>query len=392
MPKPLFPTLDHSLILELHRALVRINSVGLGLKGCESGEKGMMEYLRQWLDHRNIVFSEQDLSAGRANIMATVPGRDKRTLLLTAHMDTVSTAGMEIAPFDPVERDGRVYGRGACDTKASVAGMLGVLAAWAKSSEPPPWSLAFLATCAEETTFEGAEAFAKAPPFPVHAIVVGEPTLCRPVVAHKAVARHILSIPGRAAHGATPQGGLNAIERMARVICFIKEKITPDLVRFTHPLCGHNTLNIGTINGGTQVNFVPDCCEIHIDQRMVPNVNPKHCIEEMERAVLEYARSIGINDATFTETLFSPGMDTAPKNPFVQACLKACQTDAPGGVPYSTDAGSLSRLGVPCVVLGPGSIEQAHRSIEYVEKAQIKACTEMYCKISASATADWVNC
>jgi acetylornithine deacetylase len=222
------------------------------------------------------------------------------------------------------------------------------------------------------------------------AAIVAEPTGLQVVVAHKGVVRWRCHARGRAAHSAQPEAGQNAIYRMARALVAIEryqEEVVGSLG--SHPLCGRATLSVGTITGGVSVNTVPDRCTIEIDRRLAGREEPegarRHLIDYLQRqcdaaAWLEH-------EGPFLCGL--PLGDDA-NGPLAER-LSAAAREVTGecrhvGVPYATDAASLSAAGVPAVVFGPGSIEQAHTADEWIDLGQLQQAAEIYYRFAAGYT------
>ena len=377
MPSPVVDTLA---------ALVRIDSVNPEFGG--PGEAGVADFVAEFLGGRGIETRRTAVLPGRDNVVGVVRGRDRsRRVVLEAHMDVVSTTGMTIPPFDPVIEGGRMYGRGSCDTKAGLAGMLHAVADLARAAEPPPCDVWLAAAIDEEYLFRGVTALcasipAARPGAPRSAAIVAEPTEMRVVVATKGVVRWEVVFHGRAAHSSKPLLGINAISHAA---AFVREVdlLHAGLADRVHPLLGAATGNVGLIGGGVQVNFVPDRCALQIDRRLLPGERTADVLAAY-RAILE---RLSAADPTVRGELVPPFLvDEALETP---ADARAVQVAAdvakslgldprPAGVPYGSDASKLSRHGLDCLVFGPGSIDQAHAAVEWIETRQVEAAAEFY--------------
>ena len=377
MPSPVVDTLA---------ALVRIDSVNPEFGG--PGEAGVADFVAGFLGGRGIETRRTAVLPGRDNVVGVVRGRDRsRRVVLEAHMDVVSTTGMTIPPFDPVIEGGRMYGRGSCDTKAGLAGMLHAVADLARAAEPPPCDVWLAAAIDEEYLFRGVTALcasipAARPGAPRSAAIVAEPTEMRVVVATKGVVRWEVVFHGRAAHSSKPLLGINAISHAA---AFVREVdlLHAGLADRVHPLLGAATGNVGVIGGGVQVNFVPDRCALQIDRRLLPGERTADVLAAY-RAILE---RLSAADPTVRGELVPPFLvDEALETP---ADARAVQVAAdvakslgldprPAGVPYGSDASKLSRHGLDCLVFGPGSIDQAHAAVEWIETSQVEAAADFY--------------
>lgn len=358
--------------LETLAGLIRINSINPAYPGGKP-EAGIATYVRQFFGERGIRTFDQEVYPDRPNVVAVLPGKSTRRIVLEAHVDTAAVVGMTIPPFEPNVSEGRMYGRGACDTKGGLAAMMQAVASLAKVR--PACEVWMVAACDEEHTFRGVVRLCKDLP-PTAAALVSEPTSMRCVVATKGVLRWTITCRGKAAHSSKPQLGRNAIVDMARVVLALEA----DAQRFEtrrHPLLGSPTLNVGVIRGGVQINFVPDSCSIDIDRRLLPGEEPSDVLAEYRRLL----DSLHV-DAVMTPLLQDLPLETPADSPVVTTAgtvLKQLGLNPePAGVPYGSDASKLSRAGVPSIVIGPGSIDQAHAAVEYVDCQQVDQAFEFY--------------
>jgi acetylornithine deacetylase ArgE len=357
-------------------AIPSVNPMGRDVSGPEYGEAGVADYVADFLQRHNIKVERQPVQPGRENLLAHVPGaRHDLSVLLETHMDTVPADGMEIAPFEPVQKGGRLYGRGSCDAKASLAAMMVALVEVARSGAPiDVW---LCAAVDEEFTFGGA-AHLVSSGFRVDYVVVGEPTRLRVVTAHKGAVRWIVTTSGRAAHAATPWEGENAIYKMARVVQALEHYAAVLQGQPPHPRLGPRTLNVGTIEGGQTVNTVPDRCSVSVDRRVLPGES----LAEVAGSMAEYLSGEGLGEHTqVKEILRDAPMEMPDDSPWVQAVLAAASTVSPAlrhAVHYGTDASKFAEAGMPAVVLGPGDIAQAHTANEWVETEQVQAAETVY--------------
>jgi len=246
--------------------LVSINSVNSSYEG-GPGEGEIAVRVKSFFDARGIETWTQQVFPGRPNVIARIPGRDaNRRIILEAHMDTVSVKGMSIPPFEPRIEDGKLFGRGSCDTKAGLATMMHAVAELKEQGITPPCEVWLAAVVDEEYSFRGVVKLCEG--LTAAAAIVAEPTELRAVIASKGVLRWRIHVRGKAAHSSKPHLGINAIQHMARVILAIEEDHQRLSAR-QHPLLGPATCNIGVISGGVQVNFVPDLCTIELDRRLL---------------------------------------------------------------------------------------------------------------------------
>ena len=366
-----------STVLQTLASLIRINSVNPAYDG-GPGEREVATWIRNFFTQRGVETWEQEVFPGRSNVIARLPGRNAgQRVILEAHMDTVSTLGMTIPPFEPRIEKGKMFGRGSCDTKAGLAAMMHAMASLHEEGLQPPCEVWLAAVVDEEYSYRGVVKLCEG--LTGQAALVAEPTGMRAVIASKGVVRWRIVVRGRAAHSSKPHLGVNAINHMARVILALEEDHRR-LAQHEHPLLGPATLNVGRIQGGVQVNFVPDHCAIEIDRRLLPG-------ETVEGVLAHYQtilHQLMASDPSMQILMESPmltdrPLETAATAPPAQlASLLLSEMGLDGalcGVPFGSDASKLSNQGIPSLVIGPGNIDQAHASVEYVEVAEVeKAC------------------
>ncbi|MDF1756200.1 MAG: M20 family metallopeptidase [Verrucomicrobiales bacterium] len=355
--------------------LVRINSVNPEWNG--PGEAQVAGYVRQFFEDRHFDVWVDEVLPGRPNVYIRVPGKHpSRRLVLEAHMDTVSVAGMVIPPFEPTIKDGKLYGRGSVDVKSGLAGMM-----YAVSEVKDPNSEIWLAAVIdEEHAYRGVLGLIDQLPG-ADACIVAEPTENRIVRANKGVLRWKIRTLGKAAHSAMPHLGKNAIYEMAKVISRI-EKDNERLAGTVHPLVGPATCSVGTISGGTQVNIVPEHCEIRLDRRLLPG-------EKADEVLSDYKELLAdLEVEMLPPDLIDEAMETPEDAGIVSVSRSVLEklsgNPEPIGVPYGCDVTKLSRAGIPGIIFGPGSIEQAHGAIEYVEIDQLERAAQFYTEMIRS--------
>ncbi len=357
--------------------LVRINSVNTAYDD-GPGEGDLALWIERFFARHGIATTRQEVFPGRFNVLARIPGRQRgHCLVLEAHMDTVSVKGMTIPPFDPVIENGRLMGRGSCDTKAGLAAMMHAVVDVHQGDTPPPCDILLAAVVDEEHNFRGVVRLCD--DLKADAAVVAEPTELRAVVASKGVLRWKVRVRGKAAHSSKPRLGVNAIRHMARVILALEEHYEA-LAHKTHPLLGPATCTISTIRGGVQINFVPDHCVIELDRRLLPGETPEAVLSDCQ-AVIDSLPGI---DASVEQPplLTDAALDTPPNARITtttsQVLAELNLNPEPCGVPFGSDASKFSRAGVPAIIFGPGSIDRAHAADEYVEIDQVITALDFY--------------
>ena len=375
-----------SPVIETLRSLVAINSVNSFYEG-GPGEREIATWVRRFFEHRGIVVWEQEVFPDRPNVIARLPGRDpSRRVILEAHMDTVSVKGMSIPPFEPHVADGKMFGRGSCDTKAGLAAMMHAVASLHEDGIQPPCEVWMAAVVDEEFSYRGVvklcEELMGDAALVAHAALVAEPTGMRAVIASKGVLRWRIVVRGKAAHSGKPHLGVNAITHMARVVLAIEED-HQRLAAKVHPLLGPATANVGVIRGGVQVNFVPDMCAIEIDRRLLPGETTAAVLAHYQDLLDALKSRHPTLDAVMEPPMLTDeGLETAADSaPAQLASTVLAEMGLDGtlcGVPFGSDASKLSRQGIPSLVIGPGSIDQAHAADEFVDLAQVEQAFEFY--------------
>lgn len=365
--------------------LIALQSVNPAYGDDARGEKEVADYIEQRCLRAGLSVKRQEVFPGRDNlIIALRIGKPAATLLFEAHMDTASIGSMA-DPLQPIYRDERLYGRGACDTKGALAGMIYAMEEAARHPEQLATDLILCASVDEEHAYRGLLAFVDLD-IPVAAAVVGEPTELGIVIAHKGCARFRVTTHGKAAHSSVPQEGNNAIYQMGHILRFVQEQIEPQLAALRHPLCGAPTIVVGTIQGGKQVNIVPEGCEIEIDRRIVAGEDPEQVLKDFERDLRAYI--VGLDITVSLETLLMDWpLDTAPDALVVRQAQAVAASlglqNTVCGVPYGSNASKLQRFkGVPSIVYGPGSIAQAHAREEWVPVREVEQAAEFYARLA----------
>ena len=374
--------------VDLLSQLVSIDSVDLDMPGASGGEKEYSDYLAAYGRKLGLEVSQSEALPGRPNVSLELRTPDAtRTLLFDIHLDTVPLGG-ERGGLAPVLENGRLYGRGACDTKGSMASAL--MAFERLVAEPPTGgcNILLLGTVDEEYLKRGVD-FAVVNGLTADAAIVGEPTELRPVTAHKGVVRWEIVTRGRAAHTSRPDRGVNAIYAMTKVIDALRARFESGGMVDPHPLCGESTLTVSTISGGVQVNVVPDECRIEIDRRTVPGELGSLFFDAVQDEISRLTeRESWIDVECRDPFLVEDGLDTDPEAAIVKLVQAACDRGGVSpelrGVPYGTDGAALAPAGIDTVVLGPGSIEQAHSAVEWVEIEQVERCALLYEDIARS--------
>ena len=355
-------------------ALPSVNPAFLPANDSRAGEQRVADFLAATAAPAGLDVELHEVFPGRSNLLARLAAARKarQRILLAPHLDTVGGDASEI--FDPRERDGRLYGRGACDTKGSIAAMLCALIELAASPRRPGHTeIVFAGLVDEENGQLGSRALV-AKGFKADLAIVGEPTRLQVATAHKGDLWLQLETRGKAAHGAQPELGRNAVHEMARIVDLFETTYAASLRQRRHSLLGSPTVSVGTIDGGSQPNIVPDQCRISIDRRTIPGETAAGVVREIQSLLRRHklkARLLNIRNAP------CPALETNFSLPLVKKFLASTGQTRPIGVHYFCDAAVLAGGGIPSVVFGPGNIAQAHTADEWISLRQLEQGTRI---------------
>jgi succinyl-diaminopimelate desuccinylase len=365
-------------VVELLQTLVRIPSVNpAGNPGTTAvGERKMAEYLRDFCAALGAEVELRDVLPDRPNLVAQFPSDrpGKPRLLFAPHTDTVSVAGMTIDPFGAELRDGRVWGRGASDTKGSMAAMLCALREMRDRIPRLSHEIWFAGLMGEEAGQHGSKALAAEEQFDF--VIAGEPTELDVVHTHKGCAFLQLRTRGRSGHGARPELGENAINKMLELLYFLGGELAVEFGSIEDPILGSPTISIGTIAGGSKTNIIPDLCEASVDMRFVPS----QFTPGFQQEIGERLRAI----CPDVEFAFDPAppLQTDPAHPLIQTLVR-CGAK-PVGAAWFCDACFFAQRGMSSVALGPGSIAQAHTEDEWIAVDELERGVDFFKRFLAA--------
>jgi acetylornithine deacetylase len=363
--------------ISLLRNLVAVDSVNPSLVPGGAGETAIAEVIANELRSLGLDVEMVQAAPGRPNVVGILEGRTPgRSLMLCGHMDTVGVAGMD-APFDPVIRDGRLYGRGAQDMKGGLASMIGAARALAESGGLSAGRLLIAAVADEEYASVGAEALVAR--WRADIGIVPEPTDLTVATGHKGFTWVEIITEGVAAHGSRPREGQDAIVRMGRVLTRLEILDRELQSRPPHPVLGTASLHASLISGGRELSTYPDRCVLQMERRSLTGEGSDTARSEVEE-ILNALRS---DDGTFrssAKVLF----DRLPYETPAGHCIIQILVDALGrlgrvprcgGASFWTDASVLGHAGIPSVVFGPGGAG-LHGAEEYVKLDEVVACRD----------------
>lgn len=360
-------------------ALPSVNPAFLPAGDARGGEARVADFLLATTASGGLDVHLHPVFPGRANVLARLTPRNfRRRVVLAPHMDTVGHAAMADSLFRPAKKGDRLFGRGACDTKGSIAAMLTALLKVAhSSSRPRATEIIFSALVDEENNQSGSRALV-ANGFRADLAIVGEPTRLKVITAHKGDLWLTLRTRGKAAHGSQPELGRNAVHAMARVVEWLETDYAARLAKKSHSLLGPATVNVGSIRGGTQPNIVPDFCEISVDRRTIPGESNAKVIREL-RSLL---RANGLTAEVIDDKSAVPcwPMETNVKLPLVRTLMQTIGQRSALGVRFFSDASVFAHGGTPAVLFGPGDIAQAHTADEWISLRSLERATDLLTK------------
>jgi len=335
----------------------------------------------------------------KANLFASLPAKDGSVqggIILSGHTDVVPVDNQQWSsnPFEAVEKNGRIYGRGACDMKGFLAVILSLLPVFQKQQLSQPIHFAF--SYDEEIGCFGAplliQDFLSAGIQP-KACIVGEPTDMRPVVGHKGIQLFQCSIKGLSAHSSLTTQGCNAIEYAAKLICAIR-KLADDIRQegpfnadFDIPF---TTLTTNIVKGGIAANTIPDACEFMFEFRHLPEVDPQIILTKIQAYIdnellPEIRREYPEGCVTLKNLAGPPSFEASETADITQLIRTVSGENAILKVAYATEAGQFQAANIPTIVCGPGNIAQAHRADEYVTIEQLRLCENLLKKLMSNS-------
>ena len=398
-------------IAELLSELVRIPSVNplhAGERSGAGGEAAMAQWLAQRCAQMGATVELEEVLPGRPNVYAHFGGQTSRRLVIDVHLDTVGVEHMVGDPFDGRidMAEQRVYGRGAVDTKATLAVVLCVLEQMQRDGVALVPTVELVGTISEEGGgLLGAEAYRDrllASGERIDQLIVAEPTMCAPVYGHKGGFGMELEIEGRAAHSSAPELGVNAIAAAARVVACVdvEQQRLAGLVgsaggaisaasadqsnaagtaTSAGAVLGPGTVAVTEINGGRARNIIPDRCDLYIGRRITDGEDPYAEFDRLAEIVRAAAQPAGV-EIHMTNDSASEAFVQSPSSELVKT-LAGLSGQPAAVAKFGSNALYYGQIADQIVVFGPGSIDQAHSEVEWVDIAQLSKSAEVYRKI-----------
>ena len=360
----------------------------------------IIEHIRSYLENLGIDSRiTHDETNTKANLWATIGPTTTGGVVLSGHLDVVPVDGQQWSqqPFDMWQADGKLFGRGVVDMKGFIAVCLAMTPQLLKQQLKVPVHFAF--TYDEEVGCIGVHGLLQDVvenlPLP-RAVIVGEPTSMQIIGGHKGSRSYQTTVKGVPAHSSDPRLGVNSIMAAARLVSFL-ESLQKELADNHNPNCQFDppwsTIDLGIINGGTANNIIPEFTTVQWGFRLLPEDDA----DALEKRVTDYIDDELIPDlktqSSNADVITENSNEVAPlipddKSPAEQLIRHLTGLNASGVVSFGTEAGAFQRSGVPAVVFGPGSINQAHQPDEFIEIDQIGECIDFMYKLLDWATKD----
>ena len=318
---------------------------------------------------------KDDHGAEKINLIALTADVSEVELALVGHSDTVPYDSNWAEAINLTERDGKLYGRGSCDTKGFIAATLTAVEMIDLSKLKKPLALIF--TADEEIGLRGAKKLAEAKPLRARYSIVGEPTSLKPIRAGKGYSLAEVVVKGREAHSAYPALGASAVFRAARLVNRL-ESIAAHIQEDQHEAFDppYTTLNIGLIHGGSAKNVLAGECRFTLEWRPIPTQSSNYLLNLFRTAIQEEAQRDPGFQCEVDANRADSGFETSPDSPLIRLLEKLTGNES-GTVAFGTEAAQMMALGSEAVVIGPGDIREAHRTGEFVPVGELEQCAEV---------------
>ena len=345
------------------------------------GELAVAEIISAELSQSGIDSTIDGWDGNRANLIARIKSAGhRRPLLFACHLDVVEAGeeGWESPPFEAVEREGRIYGRGSADMKGGIAAVVTAVRQLVDSGVKLAGDIILIAAAGEETDSCGAKRFVrdfggKLPE--IAGVVITEPTAFEVVTAHRGMLWLKVKTRGKTAHGSTPQLGINAIGSMKALLTELENyKIDVE----PHRLLGGCSMSINTISGGREINVVPDECSIGIDIRTLPGQNHREIIDDFEKIFASLKDGNPEFEASVSIVREVGALEIDNNCDFVREFCSAVGAGGTRAVGFTTDGPHFISLGAPAVIFGPGKSDVCHKPNEYIDIADVEKAVEYY--------------
>lgn len=380
LPAPALPLATRPSTAEMLRHLVGFDTTS------RNSNRALIAFADDFLRQHGVATRLSHGAGGeKTNLHAIIGPPTAGGIALSGHVDTVPVDGQDWSfdPFTLWARDGKLYGRGACDMKGFVASCLAAVPDLVAMNLARPMHL--FITFDEETTMEGARVLMDdlaTSGLRPEMCVVGEPSLMQPILAHKGRVAVRVRVRGRAGHSSEPSRGVNAVFAAAEAISHVADEAKrlaqegPFVEGFDPP---YTTAHVGTMSGGTILNIIPEDAEFVMEWRCVPGHDPHaefarlraHIAEHIERAMKMVDPACGFSYEVIGDI---PGMGLAESHALTDLIKQVTGSNSTGKVSYGTEGGIFENAGIPTIVCGPGSIQQAHKPDEWIAQSELDSC------------------
>lgn len=370
---------NHRIFKERLSRLIAQPSISSTVPSLDQSNRPVLEALAEWLETLNFDCHFQDLPGGKANLIAVL-GQGDGGLVLSGHSDTVpyDESRWQSDPFSLSEREGKFFGLGTCDMKGFFPVVLAAIEKLGLKAENLKHPLIVLATADEESSMNGARALVKSQLLNARYAIIGEPTSLKPIRMHKGIAMERINVRGKSGHSSNPKLGQNAIEAMHAVIAELLAFRTAIQSKYTNPafeIC-EPTMNLGCIHGGDNPNRICGECQLDFDIRSLPGMDLSVLRSEIDNRLQQLALDQEVEITT--ENLIG-GVEAFEQEQFSELVslsekLSGAQARS---VAFATEAPFLKALGMQTIVMGPGSIDQAHQPNEFLNFDQIEPAIDI---------------
>ncbi|WP_339721951.1 acetylornithine deacetylase [Marinomonas primoryensis] len=361
-------------LISMMSQLIASPSISCSQAHWDQSNKGVIQLLESWLSSQGFQCEIMPLphQPDKFNLIATLGSGDSG-LVLAGHTDTVpyDEGRWQSDPFSLEERDQKLYGLGSCDMKGFFAIVLDTVQAMQLSNLKQP--LIILATADEESSMSGARALVERGSLKARYALIGEPTSLTPIYAHKGIMMERIQITGQAGHSSNPSLGNNALDAMHEVmseLMIFRQQLKKDY-RDASFVIDYPTMNFGCLHGGDNPNRICGRCELEFDLRALPGMSNQALMAEIAQLLPRIEEKTGTKiqlNSLFPDV---PSFYTPIESDIIKACEALTKRQA-STVAFATEGSFLNQMGMETLILGPGSIDQAHQPNEFMALDQIQ--------------------
>jgi len=373
--------MDRDYVVRLLKKLIEIDSVNPHVEG-GAGEAEISNFIADHLESVGMEVYTQDVVGDRFNVIGVLRGRGGgRSLMMNGHTDTVGVKGMTTEPFKPFIEDDNMHGRGACDMKGPLAGMITTVKALVDSGVKLRGDILISAVVDEEYESIGTKRLIQE--YRSDAVIVGEPTNLQTAIAHKGFVWLEIETRGKAAHGSVPEKGIDAIAKMAKIISRLST-LEESYAKKRHNLVGFPKIHTSMIQGGSEWSIVPDFCRLRLERRTVPSETSSMVMDELDQILDELSREDPMLSTKIKKIFEGSPMEIAASEAIVeklQLAVREIKKSEPKivGAPYWADAALfVNNAAIPACLFGPGDISLAHSADEFIKISEVVDSAKIY--------------